>query len=391
MRLNPHREKPGDIMIYLDNAATTKPSPALKSLFLEYASDGWYNPSALYSPAVAAEAAMQAARHLLMQCVHAEGAIFTSGGTEAANTVIFRGWPQRGGKKQHFITSAYEHACVYEAFRALTDAGHRVDFVRPGTSGQIEPEALAPLICQDTALVSIMHVNNETGAINDIDALAKAVKAKNPATLFHTDGVQAFLRIPFDMSASAIDYYTISAHKIHGLKGTGALFYKKTSVPHALILGGGQENALRSGTENTFGILAFARAAEEFLHNQANKLAHMAALKNRLCAGLADAPGAAVFSPKDGAPHILNMAFSGLGGEVLLHALEQENIYIATGSACSSKKRIPRIHDALGVSRELSRSAVRFSFCPDNTKEEVDVVINACLDALTKYQRFIRR
>ncbi len=378
-------------MIYLDNAATTKPAPVLRALFEEYCADGWYNPSALYGPAARAEAVMQAARRLLMDCIHAEDAVFTSGGTEAANMAVLCGYPEMGGRKRHFITSAYEHPCVYHAFQALEEAGHRVDYLRPGPDGSIEAKTLANLVGEDTALVSIMHVNNETGAVNDVAALARAVKAKNPATRFHADGVQAFLRVPFDLSASAVDFYTASAHKVHGLKGTGILFHKKGAAPRALLLGGGQEGALRSGTENTLGILAFARAAQVFLQDHEEKCAHMAALKERLRVELETAPGAVVLSPKAGAPHILNMTFAGMGGEVLLHALEAQAIYVATGSACSSKKRTFRIHDALGTPRELASSAVRFSLCPDTTGAEIDTVVGAVRTALQKYQRFVRR
>jgi cysteine desulfurase len=334
---------------------------------------------------------MQAARKALMNCVCADAAIFTSGGTEAANMAVLQGWPKKGGRKMHFITSAYEHACVFEAFRSLEEAGHRVDYLRPGPEGRISPEALAGLVSEDTALVGIMHVNNELGTVNEVCALAKAVKDKNPSTLFFADGVQAFLRIPFDMSDSAVDYYSASAHKIHGLKGAGVLFHKKSVHPQPILIGGGQENALRSGTENTFGILAFARAAEEFLENHAAKLSHMKAVKERLREGLLKAPGAVVFSPKDSAPHILNIAFPGMGGEVLLHALEERDIFIATGAACSSKKKAYRVHEALGVPRELAQCAVRISFCPDNTEAEADVAIDAILAVLKKYQRFVRR
>ena len=378
-------------MIYLDNAATTRPAPCLGPLFSQYCADGWHNPSAMYFPAMQAEQKIEEARSFLKGIVHAPEAIFTSCGTEGSNTVAFNGWKRHGAAKRHFITSAYEHACVYECFRALEQQGHRVDFVKPGKRGVITPEAVASLVCEDTALVSIMHVNNETGAVNDIAAIAEAVKAKNSDTMFFADGVQAFLRVPFSMSASKVDYYSVSAHKVHGLKGTGMLFFRKGTPLKAYLLGGGQESALRSGTENTFGILAFAEASRVFLQDHAQKLAHMERLKTQLRDGLLSAKGAHCFTPDPSAPHILNMAFEGMRGEVLLHLLEREGICISTGSACSSKKRTFRIHESIGVRPELAECAVRFSFCPDNTPEEIDYTIEKTKAALQKFQGFIRR
>ena len=378
-------------MIYLDNAATTKPASCLNELFSHYCAHIWQNPSALYLPAIRVEQKINAARELLKKIIHAPEAIFTSCGTEASNTIIFNGWQKHGASKMHFITSAYEHPCVYECFRLLEQQGHRVDFIKPGKSGIISPQSVAELVCDNTALVSIMHVNNETGAINDICAIANAVKEKNPQTLFYSDGVQAYLRIPFDMMSSKIDYYTASAHKIHGLKGTGILFFKKNVPLKAFLLGGGQEKTLRSGTENTFGILCFAEAAKDFLSNHEQKIAHMAALKKRLYELLKKANGAVCISPANAAPHILNMAFEGMRGEVLLHLLEKDGIYIATGSACSSKKRSFRVHESIGLSPVLSECAVRFSVCPDNTIEEIEYTAEKTISALQKFQGFIRR
>ena len=381
-----------DSMIYLDNAATTKPSPSLAALFERHITNEWFNPSAMYPPAVSAERDLRQARDFLCGILRADGALFNSCGTEGANTVIFKGWRKQGGKKLHFITTAYEHPCVYEAFAELKKEGHRVDFLNPGPDGSIHPEQLAPLICPETALVSIMHVNNVTGAINDIAALSAAVKQKNPGAVFHSDGVQGFLKVPFDMAASQVDYYTASAHKIHGLKGTGALFYRKGAPLKAYLMGGGQEGALRSGTENTFGILAFAQAAREYLDGHAQKIAHMRALQAQLRQSLMQIPGTVCITPERCAPHILNLAFPGMRGEVLLHLLEQKEIYVATGSACSSKKiGYSRIHKALGIPKDVSQCALRLSLCPENTAQEMEQTAAAIREILAKYQGFVRR
>lgn len=379
-------------MIYLDNAATTKPAACLAPLFDAHLQNKWFNPSAMYPPAVEMERALREAREFLCGIVRAESALFNSCGTEGANTVIFRGWRRQGGKKLHFIASSYEHPCVHEAFLALRREGHQVDFLNPAENGAISPQQLAALVRPETALVSIMHVNNETGAINDIAALAAAVKSRNKDTLFHSDGVQAFLKIPFDMASSQVDYYTASAHKIHGLKGTGILFYKNSAPLRAFLLGGGQEGALRSGTENTFGILAFAQAAREYLRDHEKKLSHMRLLRDELKRLLMEIPGAICITPDCCAPHILNIAFPGMRGEVLLHLLEQKEIYVATGSACSSKKAgYSRIHRALGIPKPISECALRLSLCPENTLEEVHQLKEAIQEILGKYQKFIRR
>ncbi len=379
-------------MIYLDNAATTRPAQSLKTLFCEHIEKKWFNPSAMYPPAVAMERELRAAREFLCSALLADGVIFNSCGTEGANTVIFRGWRRQGGRKLHFITSAYEHPCVYEAFLELKSQGHRVDFLSPGRDGVVTVQQLAPLVEPDTALVSIMHVNNETGAINDIAALSRAVKQKNPQAVFHSDGVQGFLKVPFDMKNSAVDYYTASAHKLHGLKGTGALFYRKGTPLKAYLLGGGQEGALRSGTENTLGILAFAEAARAYLADHAQNLEHMRVMLEQLRHALLEIPGAVCITPERCAPHILNIAFPGMRGEVLLHLLEEKEIYVATGSACSSKKiGYSRIHKAMGVSKEVSECALRLSLCPQNTPEELEQAVAAIREILEKYRGFIRR
>ena len=378
-------------MIYLDNAATTKPLDSLKELLEEHLNRGWFNPSAMYPPALQTGREVEKARELLKDAAGAAGAVFNSCGTEGANTAILSGFRRMGGKKLHFITSAYEHPCVYEAFLSLKEQGHEVDFIRPNRNGVIEKEAVAALVRENTALVSVMHVNNETGAINDVAGIAVEVKKKNSRTAVHIDGVQGFLKCPFRLSESCADYYTVSAHKLHGLKGTGALLYSKDAPLRAYLMGGGQEEALRSGTENTFGILAFAHAVERYLEGHEEKIQRLYRLRARMLAETRDMD-AVVLSPESGAPHILNVSFPGMRGEVLLHLLEREEIYISTGSACSSKKRgFSRIHQALGLTKEVAQGAVRISFCPDNTEEEIAAAAEAMRRALSKFRGFVRR
>ena len=311
----------------------------------------------------------------------------------AAGEVLFAGWRKQGGKPRHFVTSAYEHSCVYECFRALEAQGHTVTYLRPGRDGHVSAETVANAVCEETALVSVMHVNNETGARNDIGAIAAAVKHKNPEALFHSDGVQGFIKCPVDLKHSQIDYYTASAHKLHALKGTGALFFKENAPLGAYLLGGGQERTLRSGTENTFGAEAFAYSISRYLAHYEEYIGRIRAAREAFMASISGMEGLHVVSPEaDCAPHILNIALECLRGEVLLHALEAEGILVGIGSACSSKKgRQSRVHAALGLSRELSEGVLRISFSCMNTKEEAQTAGEAILREAAKLRRFTRR
>jgi cysteine desulfurase len=210
--------------IYLDNAATTRPLASLREVLEAYMQDGWHNPSALYAPAVFDAGRMEAAREQIKKGFAHMEAFFTSSGTEADVAVILGG--ARKQKSMHYITTQVEHAAVYQAMTRRAEEGSEVTYIKPDRHGMVRPEDVAREVRADTVLVSVMHVNNQTGAVNDIAAIARAVKAQNSRALFHSDGVQAYLRVR-EPDITNIDYYTVSAHKIHGLKGAGAVFYKK--------------------------------------------------------------------------------------------------------------------------------------------------------------------
>lgn len=382
-------------MIYFDNAATTRPIAGLSKLAEEYQKDMWFNPSAMYPWAVAEENRVSECRRVLAGAINADPkcVIFNSCGTEGANTVILEGYKKQGNKKLHFITTTFEHPCVYNSFKKLEEQGHEVSYVSPRAEGHVFPEDVAALVKENTALVSVMHVNNETGAVNDVCGIASAVKEKNRETLVHVDGVQGYVKCPLNFKDSEIDYYTASAHKLHALKGTGALFYKKGAPIKPYIIGGGQEGALRSGTENTFGIYVFANAVSEYTDNRDEYIENMLNVRRVFLNGFKEIPGVRILSPeKDFAPHILNVSIEAMRGEVLLHLLEKEGIAISTGSACSSKKKKQsRIHAHLKLSRELEEGVIRISSCPYNTCEEAERTLLAINSALKNYRRFIRR
>ncbi len=368
------------MLIYLDNAATTK--PCFDAAFAKHEKDGWYNPSAAYKAAEAVFSEIKSIRQTLAQNLRLRdgNCVFTSGGTEANNMAVLSGWR----KGAHYITSTIEHPSVYVMFKHLEQQGAEVDFVSP-KGFHIEPEDVAALIREDTALVSIMHVNNETGARNDIKEIRRMVHAKNPETLFHSDGVQALLKTPIDLNDLGVDYYTVSAHKIHGLKGTGALLARQGRTIKPVLLGGSQESVLRAGTENTLGIQVFGEALRHGVADTASH-AHIAALRSALVSGLGQIEGAAVNIPADYVPHIVSVSFDGLRAEVLVRLLGDHGVFIGTGAACSRGK-VSRVLLECGIKRSLAEGTVRISMSNNNTADEIQI----CLEALDKAVRQLRR
>lgn len=376
--------------IYLDNAATTRPLDSIRDVLDAYLAGGWHNPSALYAPAVFDSKRMDEARETLKKGFGGDffDVLFTGSGTEGDATVILHGAKKQ--KSMHYISSEAEHPAVYQAMLRLKESGRDVTFIKPDRQGRVCPDAVADAVREDTVLVSIMHVNNQTGAVSDIAEIARRVKAKNRNALFHSDGVQAFLREGAG-DVSGIDYYTVSAHKIHGLKGVGAVFYKKGAPLKALVPGGGQEKNLRSGTENTLGIAAFAHAAGYFIERKEEIAERLAGLKGVFLEEIKRLPDVEVLSPPDGANHIVCLMISGVRGEVLLHALEEKKIYISTGAACSSKKGVSPAALGLGLSRAEADGMVRISFCPFNTDEETAFAAKRLAEAVQALRRFKRR
>ncbi len=364
------------LLIYLDNAATTK--PILGDFVQNHVNTGWYNPSAAYAPAAEVFADMKAIREKLIETVGIDGnVVFTSGGTEANNIVMMSAYK----KNAHYVTSAIEHPSVYAVFKHLQTMGASVDFVKP-RGFCIEPLDVAALVRDNTALVSVMHVNNETGAINDIRKIAGAVKAKNARALFHCDGVQALKKIDIGLSGSEVDYYTVSAHKIYALKGVGALIVRKGKPLSPFVYGGEQEASKRPGTENTLGIQSFGSA----LNRAPADVKTIALMRDKLVQGLGRIEGAHVNTPLSSVPNIVSVSFEGLRAEVLVRLLGEIGIYIGTGAACS-KGKVSRVLLESGVDRKLAEGTVRISMGEHNTIEEIDV----CLSELEKAVGQLRR
>lgn len=382
-------------MIYLDNSATTKPREEVAQAVCAAMSETWFNPSSSYAPALASEKALERARRTILQKLNAGQCgtvVFTGGGTEGDNLAIIGACNALKKRMQHVVTTAVEHPAVLNAVSFLGTNGFETTVLKTDGFGRVTPEQVAESVRHDTALVSVMHVNNETGCINDVAAIANAVKEKNPKTLVHVDAVQAFLRVPIDLSKTKIDLYSASGHKIHGPKGTGFLFVRKGVRLEGVQVGGGQEMGLRSGTQNIPDILGLECAVKCWSDETNERLAQIRSLFLKEVTGRLD--DVRVNSPQgDGAAcHILNLGFGGVRAETLLHALEQDEIYVSTGSACSSRHRhVSAVLDAAGVPEPYLSGSIRFSFGAFNTPEEVAPVVDSLVKQVTLLRRFKAR
>ena len=379
-------------MIYLDNSATTRTLESAAQAAFRCMREDFFNPSSADAPAARLEKRVNEARARLAATLgcRAEEIVYTSGGTESNNMAILGALRAMRGRGR-IITSASEHPSVYELFRLLEQRGYQAVYIGTDESGAASLAELAANLTPDTALVSLMHVNNETGAVTDIAAAASLIRSRAPQAVFHVDGVQAYGKLPF--GCPPCDLYSVSGHKIHAPKGVGALYVRAGLRFAGGLVGGGQEQGRRSGTTNAPGILGLDAAVAAYAAHQQEWVAAMRACKTRLAERLLSLPDAYLNgpAPEDGAPHILNVSFPGVRGEVLLHALEQREIYVSTGSACSAhKKGNNRVLAAAGVRGARQEGALRLSLCPFNTLEEMDRAaeeIGRQAEFLRRYQR----
>ena len=357
-------------MIYLDNAATTKPSEQAFRRAEAFALQKFYNPSALYTEGYALQSELKKARSVLLSKVADETAfewVFTSCGTEADNQAIFS-FARRGNA----VTTAGEHSAVSAAFAELKNRGVVQTHIAPlQKDGKVDVQKLLALIDEKTSFVSVMHVNNEIGAINDINAIAKLVKAKNPRVIFHSDGVQAYGKIPFRLGKE-VDLYSVSAHKIGGLMGVGGLIKRKSLMLPPYIIGGGQEAGRRSGTENVFGIKQFEYAAEMKFSTLKEDFTRLLEYRETLWETL-DKDVFVRLSSQDATPYILSVSAIGLRGEILLHMANDNGLIVGTGSACSSnaKTRFSKVVLACGYDEKTADGVLRLSFSSETTQKEI--------------------
>jgi cysteine desulfurase len=355
--------------VYLDHAATTMPDPAVLERMTRCLTEAWNNPSSGYTAAGLARKELRLARQALADLLHArqEELVFTSGGTEANALALW----QAAGK--HVVLSAVEHPSVLENARGF---GCRVTLVQPDQNGVITPEAVEAAIQPDTALVSIQYANNETGVIHSIAQISKIAKAHK--LLFHVDAVQAVGQIPLDAETSGADMISVSAHKLYGPRGAGCLYVRRGTRIHPLLSGGGQENNLRSGTENLAGISAFGCAVEEYINEKAQRLNTIKELNSELRKNIAEiCPYVLINSDNAFAPHILSISVPGIRSEIMLRFLSERGIFVSAGSACSSKNADNRVLSNFGIDNKRADSTLRISFSKYNSKEETLILAKA--------------
>ncbi len=375
-------------MIYFDNAATTKPCANALKCAEKFNDQMFYNPSALYRGGLANSKEIKQAKDSILSCIGANSGyelIFTSCGTESDNLATFC-----CVKRGVYLTDMGEHAAIHQAFLTLKNKGESINFVSLNSDGSVNTNELYEFIKDNRVdFVSIMHVNNETGAINDINTIARNVKALNPKIIFHSDGVQAFGKIPFNISED-IDLYSISAHKINGLKGVGALIKKKKLNLSPYIIGGGQENGYRSGTENIFGIKVFDYVASEHYKNLISNYNKVNQLNEFVKMGL-NKEIFTIISSEKCSPYILSVSASGLKGEVIMHSLEEYGIYVGNGSACSSKHKYSRVIEACGYKPNVLDGVIRISFSHENTQEEAEKLVDSLNEIAIRLKGIIKK
>lgn len=381
---------------YLDNSATTKPSKRVVEAMNEMMSDYFGNPSSLHNLGFEAEKKIEYSREVIAKSlkVDSKEIFFTSGGTESNNMALIGAAMANVRAGKHIITSSIEHASILSCVKFLEDEGFEVDYLPTDSNGIIDLEALKSLIREDTIIVSIMHVNNEIGAIEPIEQACKLVKDLNPRCLVHIDAIQSYGKIRIYPKKIGIDMLSVSGHKIHGPKGSGFLYIKSKTKIKPIIYGGGQELGLRSGTENCYAIYGLGVAVEELYQDFDANVSQLRELKEHFLARIENMEFAHVngLSDLNSAPHIVSVSFDDVRAEVILHALEERGIYVSAGSACSSNKpATSKTLLAIGIDKKYLDSTVRFSFSKYNTIEEVDYAADALLELVPMLSRFTRR
>ncbi|MDU2266187.1 cysteine desulfurase family protein [Clostridium celatum] len=375
--------------IYFDNSATTVPYDEVIEEVSKGMKEYFGNPSSLHKIGMKCEKRLNEAREYFTSTIkcNKDEIYFTSGGSEG-NNLILKGLLKPG---HHLITTTFEHHSIINTCKELEDRGIKVTYLDVDSEGKISLEDLEEAICKDTVLVSIMYVNNEMGAIQDIEAIGNLIKEKSNRAKLHIDAVQGYGKLPIDVNKSKIDFLTVAGHKIHGPKGVGFVYIKKGIVLNSLISGGEQEKGFRAGTENLPGVIGFEKAAKITFENMDLNYNKVLEVKAYFIERLKEIDNIRINSPLDGfSPYILNVSFLGVRAEVLLHLLEDQGIYVATGSACTSKSSAAHgsyVIKALGLNNREIESAIRFSFSYENTKDDVDYTI----DVLKKSLVFLRR
>lgn len=381
---------------YLDNSATTRCMECVTKTMIRVMREDYGNPSSLHTKGVEAEKYVREAKQFFAENlkVNEKEIYFTSGGTESNNLAIIGTAMANQRSGRHLITSSVEHASVLNTMKYLEEQGFRVTYLPVDPDGIVSLEALEEALCEETILVSIMYVNNEVGAVQPVDEIAKLIRRKNPKTLFHVDAIQAYGKYHIFPKREGIDLLSVSGHKIHGPKGSGILYVNEKVKIRPIIFGGEQQKGLRSGTENVPGIAGIAEAAKACYEELDEKVERLYGLKAHFIEGILQMDGTKVNgrTGRDSAPHIVSVSFRDVRSEVLLHALEEKGIYVSAGSACSSNKpAVSHTLKSMGVEKEYLGSTLRFSFCFDTSEEEIDYCLQELNKLLPVLRRYVRR
>ena len=384
---------------YLDNAATTRVFPEVRDIMLQVMEKDFGNPSSRHTKGIDAEGYVTRAVQQIastLKCQPKE-IVLTSGGTESNNMALIGTALANPRAGKHVITTRIEHASVHEPFGRLEQMEYETQYLPVDQNGHVLPEVLEAAVREDTLLVSVMMVNNEMGALEDIKKLSAIAKKKNPNVIFHVDAIQAYGKYKIVPKRMGIDLMSVSGHKIHGPKGSGFLYVRDGVKISPIILGGGQQRGMRSGTENVPAIAGMGEAIRIIYQDHAQKVEQLYALKKRLIDGLLAMEGVTVngineIALEETAPHIVSASFAGIKSEVMLHALAQEGVYVSSGSACSSNHpELSGTLRAIGVDERLLDSSLRFSFSVLSTPEEVDYALTAVDKVLPMLRRFIKK
>ena len=378
-------------MIYLDNAATTRLDDVCWESLKKYNSQEFFNPSALYRKAMENSKAIKRARGVIAKSLGAksEEIIFTASGSEADNIALLCSLRAKSGK---ILVGSSEHSAVYNCALELKVRGYDVEFAPCDRFGRTDMAKLEAMLDEKVVLVSIMHVCNETGALNDLTAISKLIKAKAPRAIFHSDGVQAYGKIATDVKALGVDLYSVSGHKVHAPKGIGALYCRSGLYLKTFVYGGGQENGVRSATENVPAIMAFADVVEKNFCNVKDNYVRVSELRSYLKSQLENHFENIKINTdcENSSPYVFSFALNSARGEVLVHCLEDKGVIVGTGSACNSQKSTKRIPQALGIVDNYAQGMLRVSFNESNSKSDVDAFVKALgesLQELIKYQK----
>jgi cysteine desulfurase len=382
--------------VYLDNSATTKCLPEVAALMTRIMCDEYGNPSSLHKKGVESEKYVRYAKEVIAKCmkVQEKEILFTSGGTESDNIALIGSAYANYRAGRHIITTRIEHPAVLQTCAYLEEQGFSVTYLPVNAKGVISLADLERAMTKNTILVSIMHTNNEVGAVQPIEQAGELIKRMNPSTLFHVDAVQGFGKCRIYPKRMHIDLLTVSAHKLHGPKGVGFLYINEKAKVRPIIFGGGQQKGMRSGTENVPGIAGMAKAIEEVFSEFDEKIEYLYKIKERFVKGVSALEGIRLNGPvgRDGAPHVVSVSIQGVRSEVMLHALEDKGIYVSAGSACSSNKpSVSATLKAIGVEKQYLDATLRFSFSLYTTETEIDYTVKCLSELLPALRRYSRK